>query len=520
LLQVNIGNYLHNSSLLEPGSVETIDHHYCFSQINVSFSTSDGTKFYQPRLHGSGTYNGTDFESNAANYGVSAYAYGTSAVVATAADSGLVAMTLPQGSYNFRPFITSINPNSTESQTELPNLALNVGCGQEIIVTPDLQVQVNAIPQCTGTDTLTVTGSVNAEEAVDRVYYTLNDGTEVDLCGGVAAAPCGDDPLFSFDVSLIEGSNNIKVTAVDVFGTVSSVSLFTSYTPDTDLTCPGDQTFEADASSCVIPVSQVTLPTGTGITCDAPAVFEVGTTTVTCTGPSDSCSNGESSCSFVVTVTAPLVSDEPLVCPANVTLYGEDPYTCSLSSGSVPLPTDPLASCDLPDTFPVGTTTVTCTAPGSCGGEQRTCSYNVTVPVPAIGDVHTQGFWKRQCKGGHPSGEIVSSYYQCVNDTLTFGFMTNGDQICTELYPSPENDKCEQARAQFTAVLLNVCADRLAGCNCINDSVLGATTVEEAIAYMDTVLAGSALNNSQCTTVQGIADRINTMTSLVSCPAP
>ena len=49
----------------------------------------------------------------------------------------------------------------------------------------------------------------------------------------------------------------------------------------------------------------------------------------------------------------------------------------------------------------------------------------------------TQGFWKRQCKGTHPSGEheLLPSYVGCLGRTATFRGLASVDEICDALNP-------------------------------------------------------------------------------------
>ena len=80
----------------------------------------------------------------------------------------------------------------------------------------------------------------------------------------------------------------------------------------------------------------------------------------------------------------------------------------------------------------------------------------------------TQGFWKRQCQGPHPSGEHANlpSYAGCVSASEPFLDVGDEAGICEHLHPDPPSDKCEQARAQAMALLLNVCSGRLeVGCS-------------------------------------------------------
>ncbi len=135
-------------------------------------------------------------------------------------------------------------------------------------------------------------------------------------------------------------------------------------------------------------------------------------------------------------------------------------------------------------------------------------------------DVRTQGFWKRVCKKTHPSGEHekLPSYVDCVNKTTTFADVGDVDALCDRLNPDPKNAKCEQAEAQFMALLLNVCSGRVAECNCINDPDLGETTVGEAIDFIDMLLSDPGRTFQDCVLAQSIADALNNGLSLVDCP--
>ena len=93
-------------------------------------------------------------------------------------------------------------------------------------------------------------------------------------------------------------------------------------------------------------------------------------------------------------------------------------------------------------------------------------------------DVRTQGFWNRQCKGPHPSGEHqnLPAYVDCVNDTVTFADVDDVDALCDRLQPPVKNDKCEKAIKQYTALLFNLRTERLQ-CACdVNLEAQGCTS--------------------------------------------
>jgi hypothetical protein len=104
----------------------------------------------------------------------------------------------------------------------------------------------------------------------------------------------------------------------------------------------------------------------------------------------DACGNPAAPVSRTVTWTED--TEGPVVtCPANIvakTCNDVITWTSTATdkcSGSVPVECTPA-----PGTFPVGTTTVTCTAVDACGNK-GSCSFTVTVPPCAEGC--TPGFW-------------------------------------------------------------------------------------------------------------------------------
>jgi HYR domain-containing protein len=128
-------------------------------------------------------------------------------------------------------------------------------------------------------------------------------------------------------------------------------------------------------------------------------VFPVGTTTVTCTA-TDADGN-RSECTFHVTLgvdTLPPV----IVCPSDTTVEctgnGHAPYTFVTTATDNCDPA-PVVVCNPPSgsSFPLGTTTVTCTATDAAGNTAQ-CTFNVTVvdtEPPVIQEVsaHPAGMW-------------------------------------------------------------------------------------------------------------------------------
>ena len=114
---------------------------------------------------------------------------------------------------------------------------------------------------------------------------------------------------------------------------------------------------------------------------DLGTAFTAGTTTVTYTATD--ASGNESTCSFNITVIdmeAPIITD----CPVDITLSSGSNCNATVI-WNMPTATDncdsnPTIVCNIPsgNTFPVGTTPVTCTATDASGNES-TCTFNITI---------------------------------------------------------------------------------------------------------------------------------------------
>lgn len=140
--------------------------------------------------------------------------------------------------------------------------------------------------------------------------------------------------------------------------------------------------------------------------------------------------------------------------------------------------------------------------------------------TPVEPAVRTQGFWKRQCRGAHPSGEAerLDELALAASAFAPFGDVATAEDACDRLHPEPEQDKCEQAEAQAMAAALNVVSGRVATCNCLDDPDLGETTVGEALAFIGALLASPDRTFEDCVLAQAVAVRINEGTSLAECP--
>ncbi|MBI3949178.1 MAG: HYR domain-containing protein [Acidobacteria bacterium] len=212
---------------------------------------------------------------------------------------------------------------------------------------------------------------------------TFTPATATDNCPGVGAVTCTSASGSTFPV----GTTTVTCSATDAAGNTGTCS-FTVTVNDTEaptVTCPANITDTTDPGQCCAVETFTATATdncpGVTVSCSPASgtCFAVGTTTVTCTATD--ASGNTATCSFTVTVT----DTEPPVatCPANIT-QGTDPGVCNAVVSFTATVTDncpgATISCTPPSgsTFPLGTTTVTCTATDAADNT-ATCSFTVTV---------------------------------------------------------------------------------------------------------------------------------------------
>ena len=186
------------------------------------------------------------------------------------------------------------------------------------------------------------------------------------------------------------GATTVNCTAKDAAGNTSANGSFTvtvsDKTPPT-LTVPGNTTvpatsasgavvtFTATATDAIDPSPTVTCSPASGTT------FPLGTTTVSCTAK-DAAGNTSAAKTFTVTVsdtTAPT-----LHLPANITAAATSAsgavvtFTATATDAIDPSPTVTCSPAS-GSTFPLGTTTVNCTAKDASGNTSASGSFTVTV---------------------------------------------------------------------------------------------------------------------------------------------
>lgn len=330
----SIQNRRTNDFEIGAGERASQDLGYCFSEVRLGFSSKEGT-FYNPRVRFSnGTFVGTDFQGQPADYQVNLDAmFGWPNDYASASNHGEVVMLLPQGTYTLYPAVTPAG--GAYSIAGLEPITLTVGCGQRVTLETCLQVVIDT-PLCATNSEMLIAGHVRScSNHVTQIRYRLNGGSPVPLC-----FDCGPDPVFAFTPTFLEecGETLITIEATDEFGGLSSVTTSLRYdSQPPQIFCPDQITICDSPEGTVVEFGIETSDNCFGnvtVDCVPPSgsFFPPGTTRVNCTA-TDGCGN-KTSCGFPVTIGSSDLSIERAVivrwtCPG--TLQGaqnvEGPYS-------------------------------------------------------------------------------------------------------------------------------------------------------------------------------------------------
>jgi hypothetical protein len=360
--QIDIGDNSVPPLTITAGVHTVHDVAYCFGRLTINYENvgaSGSGQFIDPSFSiQAGSFAGTDFQGNLANFNVGGQAYGTPASLLGEgfAKTGEVVACLPHATYDFAPVVTAQNTGPGTSSTALPVLSgITVPCEGDVSITPPLVVTGTA-PTCVSSSTVPVSAIVSSSDLgqpqipIDTVTVSVSQvqadagadaGVTVtnfgSLCGGVdagAAGSCGggspgacgctSSPALTGTVTVGACRSSVTFTAQSTEGGATKTSTDT-HSVFYDPTAPA---LACSNITAALPPGQSTVPVGYSIgvsdacpqdvvvTCTTPSggSFGAGSTTVSCTA-----TNGceQTSCSFQVNVAA---SCPVLTCPANATV--------------------------------------------------------------------------------------------------------------------------------------------------------------------------------------------------------
>lgn len=226
-------------------------------------------------------------------------------------------------------------------------------------------------------------------ECSAAVEYTITPNGN---CPGTLTIVCNPPSGSEFPV----GDNSVTCTATDQNNNTSSCTFTVRVTDNQDpvITCARDTTIECSTSTSPddlgyatatdnCEVLEITYQDQQGAFLGCPFPHRI-----TRTWTAEDVHGNETTCEQIINVND--TTPPEITCPGNIVLPGEQPqvvtYTASATDEcdshlDVPVCTPPSGS-----TFPVGITTVTCTAT-DCDNNMSTCTFTVAVAVPAAIDV-------------------------------------------------------------------------------------------------------------------------------------
>ncbi len=232
--------------------------------------------------------------------------------------------------------------------------------------------------------TITCPANITTSNAANQCGAVVNfpaAAVNVDCTGGDATVQANPPSGSFFPVG-------ITTVTVQTQGSAAVSCTFTVTVRDTQppsITCPANITVgttgTTQAVTYLTPTSSDNCPGVTAASCTPPSgsIFPLGVTTVTCT--TIDVAGNTATCSFQVRVVD--VAPPSIICPANLILLTPSSagllvnYSAPTVSDNAPGTT---VICSPPSglVFPIGVTTITCTATDAAGNT-ATCSFTITV---------------------------------------------------------------------------------------------------------------------------------------------
>jgi hypothetical protein len=179
---------------LAGGDAATRDYDVCFAEVDLSMFLLGGDELFSPRVSLNGSVPPSDTD---AGYTVSGWFYGSPVSRDTRSTDARVVFPVPAGTYELAPAAEVVNENGVQASVNFSRLQLSVECGDRSNPNPFVTVEANLASQCAGAVSTAATIRVDSRgAATDRVWYTINDGEEVEVC----SSNCGANPSYEIEV--------------------------------------------------------------------------------------------------------------------------------------------------------------------------------------------------------------------------------------------------------------------------------------------------------------------------------
>ncbi len=313
--------------VLGPGDVATQDLNYGFAEL--CYRIRSPALFYNPRVTGS-VGKGTNYD--AGGNVINSYrviisgAYGLPDLAANATSDALVKLYLPAGTYTLSPAITILDPEGGESLTQLPSVEVSLVAGERRTIEGCVNVTITP-PVCTmNTGFIAWADATSCEATLTNLSMTITPLSDPGIRLGYS------------DIRILDGTGR---TTLRIPGQVFPE--FDGYTDHPEYYSNMLYTAVAKDNKGGVVTSQII------------GHYDFTPPTINCPGDITVISTDGAGMMVEFTATATDNRPEPL-----------RSFSCVPASGSV---------------FPVGTTTVTCTASDLCRNT-NTCTFNITVQPP------------------------------------------------------------------------------------------------------------------------------------------
>lgn len=195
---------------LAGGDAATRDYDVCFGEVDLSMFLLGGDELFSPRVSLNGTVPASDSD---AGYSVSGWFYGSPISRETRSTDARVVFPVPAGTYELAPAAEVVNENGVQASVNFSRLQLSVECGDRSNPNPFVTVEANLASQCAGAVSTSASIRVDSRGAdTERVWYTINDGEEIEVC----SSDCGPNPQYDIEVptsALNACANVLKVYA-------------------------------------------------------------------------------------------------------------------------------------------------------------------------------------------------------------------------------------------------------------------------------------------------------------------